>query len=82
MSTIELQLCDADVQRIADAVAARLAQEPKAELMAPRVAALRTGLSLKALEGRRARGQAPLSVKRGGRVYYTAAAIEEYIKGR
>lgn len=81
MSTVALQLSDVDVQRIAAAVAQQLARAPKAELLTPAQVANRTGLSLKALERRRSRNQPPLSVKRGGRVFYTAAAIEDYIAG-
>jgi len=79
--SIELRLPDAEVERIARAVVAQLAQAPKAELLTPAQVAAKTGLSLKALERRRSRNQPPLSVKRGGRVFYTGAAVHEFIEG-
>ena len=78
---VELRLPDAEVERIAAAAVAHLAKTPRAELLTPAQVAARTGLSLKALERRRSRGVPPFAVKRGGRCFYTAASVAEFIEG-
>ena len=80
MSTVSLQLSDQDVARIAAAVAERLKRPAETLLTAAQASAV-TGLSLKALERRRSRGQAPHSVKRSGRVNYLQSEIEAYVAG-
>ena len=81
MSSVAFQLSDDDIGRIAAAVAQQLAKQPAAELLTPAQVAARTGLTLKSLERRRSRNQAPLSVRRQGRVFYTAAEVEKYVRG-
>ena len=81
MSGLVVQLSPGDIEAIATAVARQLAKAPKAALLTPEQVATRTGLSLKALERRRSRNQPPLSVRRGRRVYYMAAAVDDYIAG-
>jgi predicted DNA-binding transcriptional regulator AlpA len=81
-SSINFTLSDADVSRIAQAVAVELRKQPSAELLTPEQTARKTGLSLKALERRRSRNQRPLAVRRGGRVRYLASEVDAFIAGK
>ena len=82
MSIVTVELSQADVARIAAAVAAELRKRPDDSLLTPKQAAEVVGLSEKALERRRSRGMPPEAVKRGGRCFYLRSTIEEFVRGR
>lgn len=80
MSVVVVKLDDADVERIASAVAAQLKKPDDALLTVEQAAAL-TGITVKGLERRRSRGQAPHAVRRGSRVRYLRSEVERFIVG-
>ena len=82
MSIVTVELSQADVARIAAAVAAELRKRPDDSLLTPKQAAEFVGLSEKALERRRSRGMPPEAVKRGGRVFYLRSVVEQFIQER
>lgn len=59
----------------------RAAERDDDDLVTATVAAKETGLTLKALEARRARKQPPLSVRRGGRVLYQRRELRRFKDG-
>ena len=80
MSVVVVKLDDTDVERIASAVAAQLKKRDDALLTVEQAAAL-TGITVKGLERRRSRGQAPHAVRRGRRVRYLRSEVERFIAG-
>lgn len=80
MSALQVQLSPGDIVAIAAAVAAQLKKPDDALLTVEQTAAL-TGITVKGLERRRSRGQAPHAVRRGSRVRYLRSEVERFIAG-
>jgi hypothetical protein len=59
----------------------RAAERDDDDLVTAHVASKELGLTLKALEARRARNQPPLAVKRGGRVLYQRRELRRFRDG-
>lgn len=59
----------------------RAAERDDDDLVTAQVASKETGLSIKALETRRARNRPPLSVRRGGRVLYQRRELRRFKDG-
>jgi predicted DNA-binding transcriptional regulator AlpA len=80
VSRLALELSDEDVKRIAAAVAEQL-KKPNDALLTVEQAATLTGITVKGLERRRSRGQAPHAVRRGRSVRYLRSEVERFIAG-